>query len=445
MKKIILLFSFQIVFCTLFTSCKKEDSAIQEQSTISTKVTRRSSNSSIVQAVQAECTNYLGSYSGIVRNPTNPTTFLTGKRYKYTTANTDGRQTLDLYLPPNKTNPKVVVLIHGGGWMTGPNNSTFQTIFNNSSFKLVDSLITNGYACAIVKYRLLKYGPTNAQITSNANTFSNIMTDIHSAVKFLLTNAVCLKIAPNEYSIIGESAGGHIALMYANTKAITETSTKNALKTVASFYAPTKINNYYSWFNRSLACVNPMCSTVNKYVFYFAISSLLCNGYVPTDDIAGVPSVSNTFCLANSEKCGLIPMVRLNKLLECLVGVPSTDATFITKINNLGVNTAIANSPVKYPTFLLNANGDRLVPIVQANQNLNVELNTPVLNSGTPITNTLYCIKTYADCEHGWANASTIWNGGTDVCSNFTTATRSCEREQIINDVVKWMKWKMIP
>ena len=62
---------------------------------------------------------------------------------------------MELYLPNNYTSStKVVVLVHGGAWMLGPDASDTTTLFSGDlGWDLVQKLLDNGYRAAVMKYR----------------------------------------------------------------------------------------------------------------------------------------------------------------------------------------------------------------------------------------------------------------------------------------------------
>ena len=100
---------------------------------------------------------------------------------------------MDIYLPPNGSEPTPVVInIHGGGWNHGVKES--QTGFN-TFFKI-------GFAVANIEYRL------TGQATAPA-----AVEDTRCALIYLVKNAKALNIDVNKIVIMGGSSGGHLALM----------------------------------------------------------------------------------------------------------------------------------------------------------------------------------------------------------------------------------------
>ena len=113
---------------------------------------------------------------------------------------------LDLYYPtgePAKSGAPhpVVVYTHGGGWATGSKHGAAK-----SSFKAVFSrLVKEGFAVASVQYRLVdKSGKTRMR---------DCVIDAKDAVRYLAKNGDTLKLNPNRFYTMGDSAGGQMAQM----------------------------------------------------------------------------------------------------------------------------------------------------------------------------------------------------------------------------------------
>ncbi len=109
---------------------------------------------------------------------------------------------LDLYLPKNR-NPRekspAVLLIHGGGWKEGDKRQAREIEFGMT-------LAKNGFVAASINYALRSDGkfPQNLQ-------------DCKNGVRYLRAHADELGIDPNRISVMGGSAGGHLALLVAYT------------------------------------------------------------------------------------------------------------------------------------------------------------------------------------------------------------------------------------
>lgn len=110
------------------------------------------------------------------------------------------KQKLDIYLPEKvnemgKTVP-FILLIHGGSWTGGDKND----------FKYILPLINgNGYAAVLINYRLIDDGAD----------YSDMLDDVNSAVGYLKHNGAKYMLRRNKFAVWGNSAGGHLALLYA--------------------------------------------------------------------------------------------------------------------------------------------------------------------------------------------------------------------------------------
>lgn len=109
-------------------------------------------------------------------------------------------QTYDLYLPADRSGSetKVLVFLHGGGWVGG-DKKDMEAYIPLLQTKHPDHAIIN------LNYRL-------ARIPDMA-AFPNQFLDIHKALEQVAKKAEDLQIQPI-FGIIGVSAGGHLALQY---------------------------------------------------------------------------------------------------------------------------------------------------------------------------------------------------------------------------------------
>jgi acetyl esterase/lipase len=128
-------------------------------------------------------------------------------------------------------NPLVVIL-HGGGWVSGS-----RTGFRDEA-RLLAGL---GYTAASLDYRLA----SNA-----ANVFPAAVEDVRCAVRYLRQNAADFKIDPTRVAAIGESAGGHLAAMLGVASDVAGldgscpfTGQSPAVNAVVSYYGPTDLRD----------------------------------------------------------------------------------------------------------------------------------------------------------------------------------------------------------
>ena len=133
---------------------------------------------------------------------------------KFITYKTVNNSTLELAYYQSKSPGvrPVVMLLHGGGWRYGSHIETgdWPRILSEAGFHV-----------ASVEYRL----------SNDAyHTWRDAPRDIHDAYTYLQENASGLSIDPTQIHLIGQSAGGHLALL--------EAYLHNDAKSVVSLYAP---------------------------------------------------------------------------------------------------------------------------------------------------------------------------------------------------------------
>ncbi len=107
---------------------------------------------------------------------------------------------LDLLLPtPRPERVPAVVYLHGGGWRNGERSAGLYPWIG-------PVLAAHGFAVANVSYRLSGRAPFPAQLH-----------DVKAAVRWLRANATTYGIDPDRIGVLGDSAGGHLALLLAIT------------------------------------------------------------------------------------------------------------------------------------------------------------------------------------------------------------------------------------
>ncbi|MDR1985137.1 MAG: alpha/beta hydrolase [Prevotellaceae bacterium] len=111
-------------------------------------------------------------------------------------------QTMDILLPHNadvQHKAPVVFCIHGGSWSSG----------DKTDFDWMKQEINNANCAYVsINYRLLQDNVTYIQM----------LEDIDAAIAWLKTNSEIYNIKTDKMCMIGGSAGGHLALLYAYSK-----------------------------------------------------------------------------------------------------------------------------------------------------------------------------------------------------------------------------------
>lgn len=140
---------------------------------------------------------------------------------KTITYKTVDEQDLKLAVYRNETQDArpTVILLHGGGWQYG------NYLRTNAWPEL---LRDDGYQVISVEYRLA---------TTDKPTWDKAPADVSDAVTYIKTHATQLGVNPDRVAIFGQSAGGHLALLEANSSF--------AVRAVVGLYAPTDLEADY--------------------------------------------------------------------------------------------------------------------------------------------------------------------------------------------------------
>ena len=118
-----------------------------------------------------------------------------------------------------------IVVVHGGGWRKGRPESVrgFGELLGQA-----------GFVCLLADYRLTGEACWPAQIE-----------DVKCAIRFLRANSSTLGVDPDRIGIVGDSAGGHLALMAAVPCTFEgsggHAAHSSAVVAVGSMYGPTRI------------------------------------------------------------------------------------------------------------------------------------------------------------------------------------------------------------
>ena len=136
---------------------------------------------------------------------------------------------MDIYRSADEVRP-VVMLIHGGAWITIP---AMGTAFGRSGMvQFKDQFLNNGYHVVNIDYRLIKLNiqfsfdnsanpdPNNLSSLPTIDDYPNdidytdMLNDIEAAVQFLYDNSDDYKIDTSKIVMYGYSAGAHLAELY---------------------------------------------------------------------------------------------------------------------------------------------------------------------------------------------------------------------------------------
>lgn len=127
-------------------------------------------------------------------------------------------QVLDVHFPKQYSNAKVILYMHGGSWVSGDKSEFPSSLIEELAGK-------RNYIVVSMNYRLIKDGK---------NRFPSQMDDVTKAMNFLTMAAKKFNFNPNEFAVMGGSAGGQMAMLYAYGY-----DTKKQVKTVVDLWGPT--------------------------------------------------------------------------------------------------------------------------------------------------------------------------------------------------------------
>lgn len=137
------------------------------------------------------------------------------------------RQKMDIFLPADyATDSPVVLILHGGAWKYGR---------KEHMIKIQKMLFENNIPSVNMNYRLV----------SKHFTYKDQLEDIQSAIETFNSLSEKAELLPNNYILLGESAGGHLALLYGyqNSDKIKKII---SLSGPTDFYSPEYLNSFYS-------------------------------------------------------------------------------------------------------------------------------------------------------------------------------------------------------
>ena len=295
----------------------------------------------------------------------------------------DDRQGYYVYLPNNvNPNSKIVVLIHGGAWMAGPNpdnsngwGSAYST--NPAQNNLVKNLITQGYAVVVPLYRLVKYGNSNSEFTTNTIGILDQVNDIDAAITHVRTNfPSCLEINANNIQILGESAGANLALLYAYTKANT-----SFVKSVISVAGPTNMNQFADYLKNKPI---PLFSCGGNYVLSNPNNTGYTNipYYISSDisvlstTIASVSPLNCSVSTVNGSGSGTYSNLRITDGFNLLQStIKQAEPNPLTSILFNNVSPCIQLTATRIiPTFIIHGLDDWIVPYSKSTSTMDSKL-----------------------------------------------------------------------
>lgn len=139
------------------------------------------------------------------------------------------RQKMDVFLPKDyANNSPVILIIHGGGWTLGKKEHMIQ---------IQKMLFQNRIPSINMNYRLVS--------RKKKITYKQQLEDIGAVIEKFNSLAEKAELLPDNYVILGESAGGHLALLY-GYRHPDQIKKIISLSGPTDFYSPEYLNSFYS-------------------------------------------------------------------------------------------------------------------------------------------------------------------------------------------------------
>ncbi len=219
----------------------------------------------------------------------------------------DPKHKMDIYLPAGRTTAatKVLILVHGGGWVSGDKTDFTQDIIDTLKKRIPDYAIFN------INYRL--------GALPNINQFPTQENDVKAAVGYIYGNRANYLVS-DKFVMMGASAGAHLALLHAY-----KYPAPVKIKAVVDFFGPTDMLDMYN----------------NPGTYSPASLALLLNG-TPTTNL---PMYQQSSPITYATAANACPTIVLQGGFDALVNATTQSQALITKLTTANV----VNQYVLYP------------------------------------------------------------------------------------------------
>ena len=134
------------------------------------------------------------------------------------------KHVLDLFVPTatSSNSPRLLIFIHGGSWVQGSKSQLPEILIQELAGK-------QGFAVASINYRLVKDGK---------DRYPAQLEDVQLAIDFLVEQAEGYGYRGDELTLMGGSAGAHLAMLY--TYGFDQ---KKRVKSVINLFGPTDLSD----------------------------------------------------------------------------------------------------------------------------------------------------------------------------------------------------------
>jgi hypothetical protein len=307
---------------------------------------------------------------------------------------------LDLSVPINDTMPicgrPLLIMIHGGAWIAGDKNQLYPK-------RIREDFAKRGYAAAAVNYRLGMFH-TDQFINCNIadwNCFNvtdtsewyranyRAVQDVRGAIRYLINHATQYHIDPDNVFVVGESAGGFVAMgvgyLDDPTEVVTDLTNSLADAPVPNMLYENNCIQDYGLAN-TIAEMSLSRPNLGSYEGFLNLPAL--NDYT----IRGVGNYyggvfNNIFTSSDTQPalylyhqpCDLIVPYNYSRLLtgyvNCLQGFPAFCGNIINRAyvyGSFGIKTmldTLGASGLQVPTYYFDNTNNQWNCLQQVNQN----------------------------------------------------------------------------
>jgi acetyl esterase/lipase len=249
--------------------------------------------------------------------------FATAKTMLDQSYGADAQQKMDIYLPANRstTATKVIVMVHGGGWIGGDKSEFNATV---AAVKLLWPEV----AIINMNYRLA---------TATTNKHPAQINDMQTVINYIITNKATLGVS-DKLGLVGASAGAHLSLLYGYSN-----NTGNYVKAIADVFGPTNFNDAL-WYSNPIAkaTIDAFLGTsqpMNPTLFtqaspLFAVRA----GVPPTIIFHGTADIVVPIAQSDS----LVNRLQTNSITHAYYKYPGEGHGFSDAINADAINKAVA-------------------------------------------------------------------------------------------------------
>lgn len=244
----------------------------------------------------------------------------------YKQATLENELTLDIYHPTSEQKLEkypVLMYIHGGGWISGNK----LTVNNNRFNGAINRLREAGYFVISPNYTLAEHGKT---------PFPNCIEDIFDALQWVEKHTDTYKFDLSRLGLLGESAGGHLAMMvsFSSPEEFGLNYNKTKIQYLIDVYGPSDLNELYN--SEITDTMNAMIEKMPTYLANRLDPSRLLLGFNPEEKPIKTEKMMREFSPINYLDSEKIPTLIIHGKADQVV--PVEQSYQLTKrFDSLGV------------------------------------------------------------------------------------------------------------